>query len=70
MGRPGRNFREAAGREARTAGVELLTLSVTEGNDAALHLYERAGFARYGTLRKALRIGDRYHAKVHMVRDL
>jgi len=66
----GQALLEAAMREARAAGLELLTLSVTEGNDAALHLYERAGFARYGTLRKALRIGDRYHAKVHMVREL
>ena len=62
----GRALLEAVTAEARAAGLELLTLSVTEGNTVALRLYERAGFERYGTLPKALRIGDRYHAKVHM----
>ena len=66
----GRALLEAAVREARAAGLELLTLSVTEGNGAALHLYERAGFVRYGSLGKALRIGDRYHVNVLMAREL
>jgi len=66
----GRRLLAAAVGEARAAGLELLTLSVTEGNTGAVHLYERAGFERFGVLRKALRIGERYHAKVHMVREL
>ena len=50
-----------------TAGVELLTLSVTAGNAAATHLYERAGFVRYGSLPRAIKVEDRYHAKDLMV---
>lgn len=47
--------------EARRAqGLELLTLSVTAGNLPALRLYERAGFVRYGTLARAIRVGERY----------
>ena len=42
----GRALLEAALRETRVAGLEVLTLSVTEGNEAALRLYERAGFER------------------------
>jgi len=66
----GRALLEAAVGEARAAGIELLTLSVTESNAGALALYESAGFDRFGVLRKALRIGTQYHAKVHMAREL
>jgi RimJ/RimL family protein N-acetyltransferase len=51
-------------------GLELLTLTVTEGNAAALGLYERAGFERYGTLPHAIKVDGRYHAKIHMARFL
>jgi ribosomal protein S18 acetylase RimI-like enzyme len=66
----GQALLDAVIADARAAGLELLTLSVTEGNATALRLYQRAGFERFGTLRRALRIGDRYHAKVHMVLEL
>jgi ribosomal protein S18 acetylase RimI-like enzyme len=47
--------------EARRAqGLELLTLSVSAGNLPAVRLYERAGFVRYGTLARAIRLGERY----------
>jgi ribosomal protein S18 acetylase RimI-like enzyme len=59
----GRALLEACISEARAAGLEQLTLSVTAGNAAAEHLYERAGFVRYGTLRGAIKLGDRYHDK-------
>jgi RimJ/RimL family protein N-acetyltransferase len=52
---------EACIAEARRAqGLELLTLSVTAGNLPALRLYERAGFVPYGTLARAIRLGERY----------
>ena len=44
-------------------GVELLTLSVTSSNAAAVALYERAGFTRYGRLERAIRVGGGYHDK-------
>jgi ribosomal protein S18 acetylase RimI-like enzyme len=55
-------------RAARDAqGLEMLTLSVTAGNTAALRLYERAGFTRYGSLPHAICVGGAYHAKEHWV---
>jgi len=54
----------------RRSGMELLTLSVTSGSLAAIRLYERAGFVRYGRLEHAVRIGNRYHDKELMVRRL
>jgi RimJ/RimL family protein N-acetyltransferase len=54
--------------EAREpAGLEMLTLTVTDGNSSAVRLYERTGFARFGTLHKAIKVGGQYHDKVHMV---
>jgi ribosomal protein S18 acetylase RimI-like enzyme len=38
--------------------LELVTLSVTRGNRAAVHLYESCGFSRYGRLPRALRLSD------------
>ncbi|MES2958612.1 MAG: N-acetyltransferase [Pseudomonadota bacterium] len=58
------------GRAAADAELQQLTLSVTAGNRAALHLYERAGFTRYGTLPRAIRIGARFLDKDLMVLDL
>lgn len=47
--------------EARRIGtLDLLTLSVTASNAAASTLYERRGFVRYGTLRRAIRLGDTF----------
>ena len=52
-------------REA--AGLELLTLSVTSSNDAAVTLYRQAGFTRYGTLVHAIKLDNRYFDKDLMV---
>jgi len=54
----------------RSNGLEMLTLSVTASNEAAVHLYRRAGFACYGTLPAAIKIGSAYHAKDLMVLHL
>ena len=57
-------------RARRTAGLELLTLSVTSNNRAAIHLYQQAGFKCYGTLVRAIKIGADYHDKDLMVLNL
>jgi ribosomal protein S18 acetylase RimI-like enzyme len=58
-------------RLARTApGLEMLTLSVTASNRIAVELYLRAGFTRYGTLVRAIKIGPHYHDKDLMVLTL
>ena len=61
---------EACIAEARHAGLEMLTLTVTAGNAGAVRLYERHGFVAYGTLQRALKIGERYHDKLHMALTL
>jgi ribosomal protein S18 acetylase RimI-like enzyme len=57
---------EACIAEARHAGLEMLTLTVTAENASAVRLYERHRFVAYGTLRRAIKLGDRYHDKLHM----
>lgn len=60
----GRALLDAAIAQCRQRdGIEMLTLSVTGSNATAIRLYERAGFAVYGRLERALRIGSRHHAK-------
>ncbi len=50
----------------QVAGLEMLTLSVTAGNDAAIALYRGRGFIPCGTLVHAIKIGASYHDKLHM----
>ena len=55
----------------RIEGMEMLTLTVTAGNDPAFALYESSGFVVYGKLPRAIRLGSgRYHDKLHMVLSL
>jgi len=56
--------------DARTSGVELLVLTVTEGNRAATALYERAGFRSFGLEPDAIRVDGRSLAKNHMYLQL
>jgi len=51
----------------REPGVEQLVLTVTDSNTAARSLYERAGFRSFGVEPRAIRVGDAYYAKNHMI---
>ncbi len=57
-------------RARANSGFELLTLSVTSTNAAAVALYTRTGFVRYGCLPHAVKLGNSYHDKDLMVLDL
>jgi len=56
--------------EARKHRLKLITLTCMEGNDRALHLYEKAGFKRAGIIPKALRFRGRYVGEVMLYRAL
>ena len=50
--------------------VELVQLSVTEGNVPARRLYEAVGFVPYGIEHHALRVDGQYFDEIHMVKLL
>jgi ribosomal protein S18 acetylase RimI-like enzyme len=50
--------------------VEVLLLSVTEGNVPARRLYEAFGFAAWGVEVRALRVGEAWFDDVHMMKML
>ena len=52
---------------ARDAGIEQLTLTVTQGNAAARRLYAGAGFATFGVEPRAICVDGAYLAKEHML---
>lgn len=56
-------------QHARTL-VKQVHLNVSAENDAARALYERLGFAVYGTEPRALKVGDRYYDEHLMVYQL
>jgi ribosomal protein S18 acetylase RimI-like enzyme len=62
----GRALLDALLAHARTVPLELLVLTVTEGNRRAQALYERAGFRSFGIEPRAIRVGGRDLAKNHM----
>ncbi|CRM20008.1 MULTISPECIES: GNAT family N-acetyltransferase [Pseudomonas] len=67
----GRRLVEAALGEARQrAGLKVIQLTVTAGNDAAFALYQRCGFIQYGLEPLAVRVGLEYFDKIHMWREL
>ncbi len=60
----------ALGYASLRPGTEAVTLTVTEGNAAAIALYEVAGFRSFGLKPMAMRTPAGYKAKVHMWRQL
>lgn len=65
----GRALVEAAiAHAAGRPGLRVLTLTVTEGNPAAIRLYQRCGFEAFGTEPLAIGTPRGYLAKVHMWR--
>lgn len=66
----GRALLEALVAHARAERLGSLVLTVTEGNEAARHLYEAAGFRSFGIEPDAVRVLGRSHAKNHMHLDL
>ena len=53
-------------RDARASQIELLTLTVTDGNHGAQQLYLDTGFVSFGIEPRAIRVQNRYFAKNHM----
>jgi RimJ/RimL family protein N-acetyltransferase len=52
--------------EAQRMGLELLVLTVTEGNTQATRLYESLGFRSFGVEPDAIKVGGRGYGKDHM----
>lgn len=51
-------------------GLRVLRLTVTQGNEAAIRLYESLGFSAWGIEPSAILTPSGYRAKVHMALDL
>jgi ribosomal protein S18 acetylase RimI-like enzyme len=54
-------------RARRQTRVEQINLTVTASNAGARGLYESAGFTVFGVEERAIKVGDDYFAKAHMV---
>ena len=52
--------------DARCGGLELLVLTVTQGEGSAKRLYERSGFKSFGIEPHAIKVDGRAYAKNHM----
>lgn len=61
---------QVLGQARATPGVELVQLTVSEANASALQLYRRCGFESFGTEPMAVKLGERYVAKIHLWRPV
>ena len=57
----------AIGVARNEPGLEQLVLTVTDTNVIARTLYEKVGFRSFGVEPRAIRVGDRYLDKNHMI---
>jgi ribosomal protein S18 acetylase RimI-like enzyme len=55
---------------AREKGFKLIKLSVRSDLDAAINLYERAGYKRWGTLKKYQMLGNQFISGFFYCKDL
>lgn len=62
----GRALVDALLAEARADGLELIVLTVTDGNAKATQLYERCGFRSFGVEPHAIKVDGRLYGKNHM----
>jgi ribosomal protein S18 acetylase RimI-like enzyme len=63
-------LRECIAQARGVRELEMLTLSVTSTNAAAIGLYESAGFVRYARLPHAIKVGNTYFDKDQMMLSL
>ncbi|MFD3756306.1 GNAT family N-acetyltransferase [Streptomyces sp. NPDC058622] len=66
----GRALTAALIEDARTAGIEVLTLDVRGDNATALRLYRSLGFTEYGRLPDFVAVGEKRYDKVLCMLDL
>ena len=66
----GRRVLEALVQGAKSEGITLLVLTVTEGNDRAKRLYESFGFRSFGVEPKAINVDGHFYGKTHMYMEL
>ncbi|MDP3761175.1 MAG: GNAT family N-acetyltransferase [Ramlibacter sp.] len=66
----GRALMEALLGVAREEGVELLVLTVTEGNSVATNFYGQFGFRSFGIEPRAIKVDGSYFSKNHMYLEL
>jgi len=62
----GRLLFESLLEQAQLMGLELLVLTVTDGNDQASRLYESLGFRSFGIEPHAIKVDGRGYGKNHM----
>ncbi|WP_371618780.1 N-acetyltransferase family protein [Streptomyces sp. NBC_00454] len=65
----GRALTAALIEDARTAGIEVLTLDARGDNERALGLYASLGFTEYGRLPDFVAVGERRYDKVFCMLD-
>ena len=58
---------ECLDRARAIPGLEQVNLTVTSTNERAVRLYEAAGFLAFGVEQRAIKVGDTYYPKMHMV---
>ncbi len=64
----GRKLMEFALVQARKMRFDQVQLDVVVGNNPAIRLYKSLGFVKWGTEKKAIKIGKKYLDEIHMAK--